>query len=345
MSALTITGLSMRFEPGRPVLDDVALAVADQTMLSVLGPSGCGKTTLLRLIAGFLRPEAGTIAIAGQTVTGDRAWVPSQRRRVGYVAQEGALFPHLDVAANVAFGLPRAQRRARSRVRELLALVELDEDLMDRYPHQLSGGQQQRVALARTLAPRPSLVLLDEPFAALDAHLRVQTGRAVLRALRAAEATAILVTHDQAEALSLTDAVAVMRDGRIAQVGAPANVYAAPGDLGIAGFVGEAIILPAHVADGRAHCALGSLTATGSVAAGPAQVLIRPEHLILDAPDGVPAHVRDVTFYGHDAVVDLDLGPDDVRLSARVVGSPAPAPGSRVSIGVHGPVRTFPAAA
>ena len=210
MSALSVTGVTKGFGAA-PVLDGLDLTVPSGELVSVLGPSGCGKTTLLRLVAGFMRPDAGGIELDGQPVAGGGHWVPAPKRHIGYVAQEGALFPHLDVAANVGFGLPRAERRARARTRELLALVELGTELLDRYPHQLSGGQQQRVALARALARRPSLVLLDEPFAALDAQLRLQTGAAITHALRAAEATAILVTHDQSEALSLTDTVAVMR--------------------------------------------------------------------------------------------------------------------------------------
>jgi iron(III) transport system ATP-binding protein len=348
MTALQLDGVTKAFG-AEPVLSEVSLDVADGTLLSILGPSGCGKTTLLRLVAGFLAPDAGTIAFGDQLVCGNGGWMPPQRRRVGYVAQEGALFPHLDVAANIAFGLPRAQRRARARVQELLELVGLDATFLDRYPHQLSGGQQQRVALARALAPGPSLVLLDEPFAALDAQLRLQTGAAVVAALRAAEATAVLVTHDQSEALSLTDEVAVMRDGRIAQVGRPADVYAAPADVGVARFVGDAILLPAEIEDGRATCALGTLAIEGHAPAGSAQVLIRPEQLELGAGD-VLARVGHVRFYGRDAVVELTVAPGETSgaggadIRARVPGTAVPAAGAEVAVRVRGPVRAFPAA-
>jgi iron(III) transport system ATP-binding protein len=342
MSALRVDGVTKAFG-AEPVLADVTLQVADGALLSILGPSGCGKTTLLRLVAGFLAPDAGTIAFGDQAVCGDGRWVPPQRRRVGYVAQEGALFPHLDVAANISFGLARAQRRARARTRELLELVGLDAGFLDRYPHQLSGGQQQRVALARALAPGPSLVLLDEPFAALDAQLRLQTGAAVVAALRAAEATAVLVTHDQSEALSLTDEVAIMRDGRIAQIGRPADVYAAPADVGVARFVGDAILLPAEITGGEAVCALGRLPVEGAAPAGAASVLIRPEQLVLDG-DGVAARVGDVGFYGRDAVVELTLGSGEHRVVARVPGSAVPARDAEVRVRVRGTVRAFPPA-
>jgi iron(III) transport system ATP-binding protein len=343
MSALRVEGVTKGFG-AEPVLSDVTLDVPDGALLSILGPSGCGKTTLLRLVAGFLAPDAGAIAFGDQLVSGDGHWVPSQRRRVGYVAQEGALFPHLDVAGNIAFGLPRAQRRARVRVRELLELVGLDATFLDRYPHQLSGGQQQRVALARALAPGPSLVLLDEPFAALDAQLRLQTGAAVVAALRAAEATAVLVTHDQSEALSLTDEVAVMRDGRIAQVGRPADVYAAPADVGVARFVGDAILLPAGIADGHATCALGRLPVEGEAPPGAGRVLIRPEQLELGGEDGVLTRVGDVRFYGRDAVVELTLADGEHRVIARVPGSAVPPRGAEVAVHVRGAVRAFPVA-
>ena len=336
MSGLTVDDVHHAFG-GAPVLGGVCLEVPDRSLVSILGPSGCGKTTLLRLIAGFMRPDAGRLAIDGQSVAGGRDWVAPQRRRVGYVAQEGALFPHLDVTRNIAFGLPARLRRDRRRVLDLLDLVGLEPGLERRYPHQLSGGQQQRVALARALAPGPRLVLLDEPFAALDAQLRLETGAAIVAALRAAEATAVLVTHDQSEALSLTDAVAVMRDGRIVQTGAPAHVYAAPADLGVARFVGEAIVLPAQIADGVASCALGRVPVAdrGSGTC----VLVRPEQLVLGA-QGVEAFVEDVTFFGPDAMVALTMAAGG-SMVARVPGSAVPAIGATVRVTVRGTARAY----
>ena len=261
--------------------------------------------------------------------------------------QEGGLFPHLTVAANISFGLPRRQRRDGARVRELLALVGLDPSLAERAPHQLSGGQQQRVALARALAPEPSLVLLDEPFSSLDAALRDETRAAVARALTASGATAVLVTHDQAEALSMADQVAVLRGGRLVQLTDPRTLYRRPSDLDVATFVGEAVVLDADVRDGLAHCVLGDLAcelATGdAVPDGRARVLLRPEQLRLAAPSPSArvARVRTVDFYGHDSRVWLDL-PDGRSVSARLDGADVPAVGDEVSITVRGAALAFP---
>jgi iron(III) transport system ATP-binding protein len=334
MTALTITGVTKAFGP-TPVLLGVDLHVPERTLTAVLGPSGCGKTTLLRLIAGFDVPDSGTIALGGQVVAGSGRPVPPQKRRVGYVPQEGALFPHLSVAANVTFGLPR-----RSSAAEFLALVGLDSELGDRHPHELSGGQQQRVALARALAPRPSVVLLDEPFSSLDAALRDSTRRAVAAALTAAGATAVLVTHDQAEALSMADQVAVMRAGRLVQLAAPSVVYGEPADAAVARFVGEAVLLPGAVAGGTASCALGRVPVPDA-ADGPARILLRPEQLVIGA-DGVPARVLDVAYFGHDAAVRLTLETGGTEVLARVPGHARPAPGEVVGLTVTGAGLAFP---
>jgi iron(III) transport system ATP-binding protein len=343
MTTLHIDGVAKRFG-ATPVLRDVDLHVAGGALTAVLGPSGCGKTTLLRLIAGFLPADAGTIALDGEVVSAPGRHVPAQRRRVGYVAQEGALFPHLDVADNITFGLPRRDRRARARVAELLDLVGLDAAVVRRYPHELSGGQQQRVALARALAPQPSMVLLDEPFASLDAGLRQETGRAVAEALREVGATAVLVTHDQAEALSLAGEVAVMREGRIVQVDAPDRVYGRPVDTDVAAFVGESVVLPAAIEDGVASCALGRLAvavADGVVPAGASSVLIRPEQIAIGTGDGIAAEVTEVSYFGHDAAVRLVLVDGGAPVLARVIGAGAPHPGDRVALAVHGPVMAY----
>ncbi len=227
MRDLKVTGVSAS-HPGARVLHDIDLTVADGTTTAVLGPSGCGKTTLLRVIAGFMRPDAGEVRLGDQLMVGPGTWVPPEKRGFGYVAQEGNLFPHLDIAANVLYGVPRRERKDRERIGELLELVGLPADLAGRRPDQLSGGQQQRVALARALARRPQLVLLDEPFSALDPELRASTRDAVAAALRHEQATVVLVTHDQAEALSFADQVAIMHGGRLEQVGPPTRVYREP---------------------------------------------------------------------------------------------------------------------
>ncbi|MEV4641184.1 ABC transporter ATP-binding protein [Actinoplanes sp. NPDC049548] len=342
MTALTVQGLTKAYGTTQ-VLDGIDLHVPARTLTALLGPSGCGKSTLLRLIAGFTDPDAGTIRLGDQVAYADRRSVPPQRRRIGYVPQEGALFPHRDVAANITFGLSRPRRRSAHRLRELLDLVGLDADIAGRFPHELSGGQQQRVALARALAPEPELVLLDEPFSALDAGLREDTRLAVATALRAAGATAVLVTHDQAEALSLADQVGIMHDGRLAQIDSPVTVYRRPRDARIARFLGDAVLLPAEVADGAATCALGTLTVRSSGVTGRAEVLIRPEQLHLHPAGGGPtATVQEISYYGHDAAVRLSLQPEGVPIIARLSGTDLPEPGSTVQVSVSGDVLAYP---
>lgn len=344
MSEVVVRGLGKSFGAVR-VLEGIDLRVPSGSLTVILGPSGCGKTTLLRLIAGFDRPDRGTISLGGQPVCDERQSLPPERRRIGYVAQEGALFPHLTVAANITFGLSSRERRARHRVAELLELVGLDAALAQRYPHELSGGQQQRVALARALAPEPRVVLLDEPFSALDAGLREGTRRAVARALAIAGATAILVTHDQAEALSLATQVAVMRDGRLAQVGTPAELYRRPADVGVANFLGDAVVLPAVIRAGRAECDLGALPVRGAAPDGPAEILIRPEQIILTDPagaDGVAARVLDHTYYGKDLTVRLQLPPSGTTITARTPGHDPPEDGQQLRVAVRGDVIAYP---
>ncbi|GAA3776404.1 ABC transporter ATP-binding protein [Plantactinospora mayteni] len=342
MTDLTITALAKSY-PDQNVLDGVDLEVPASTLTAVLGPSGCGKTTLLRLVAGFDRPDSGTITIGPSTVTGDGSWIPAHRRQIGYVAQEGSLFPHLTVAANISFGLPRRERRNQIRLAELLDLVGLDPALRTRYPHQLSGGQQQRVALARALAPKPRVVLLDEPFSALDTALREGTRRAVVAALTATGTTTILVTHDQAEALSLANQVAVMRHGQLIQTGTPTDLYRRPADLELAGFLGSTVILPATITDTIAQTVLGAVPVRRPCPGGSDSVMIRPEQLALAPPEpGAPAaHVTAVTFYGPDAVVDLKL-PGTTTITARVPSHQAPEVGTETGVTVHGTATAYP---
>jgi iron(III) transport system ATP-binding protein len=347
MSSLTVQDLTKSFG-STPVLTGVDLHVPAGSLTALLGPSGCGKTTLLRLIAGFDDPDSGTVALGDRVVAGAGRSVAARRRGIGFVPQEGGLFPHLSVARNISFGLSRRQRRDDARVRELLDLVGLDVGLAERAPHQLSGGQQQRVALARALAPEPSLVLLDEPFSSLDAALRDETRVAVASALAAIGATAVLVTHDQAEALSIADQVAVLRHGRLVQLTDPRTLYRRPTDLDVAAFVGEAVILDADVRSGVAHCALGDLSGEwagpgNALPDGPARVLLRPEQLRLGAPaaDALVARVLRVDFYGHDSRVWLRLA-DGAAVSARLEGTDVPSAGDDVAITIRGAARVFP---
>ncbi|WP_345418460.1 ABC transporter ATP-binding protein [Pseudonocardia xishanensis] len=332
-TGLAVKGLHAG-HPGVPVLHGVDLDIPPGALVAVLGGSGSGKTTLLRCVAGFHPVEAGEIRLGEHVVAGPDVDVPPERRRVGLVPQDGSLFAHLSVAGNVGFGLDRTARRG-PRVRELLDLVGL-ADLGDRMPAELSGGQQQRVALARALAPDPALVLLDEPFSALDAGLRAEVREQVRAALRAAGATAVLVTHDQQEALGVADLVAVLRDGRVVQAAPPRDVYGAPADIGVGAFVGEAVVLAAVVRDGRAETVLGPLPVAAQD--GPGRLLLRPEQLRL-RPGG-PARVREVIFHGHDATVVVDL--DGTMLRCRTSEPETPEPGDRSGLEVRGPVRFYP---
>jgi len=280
------------------------LDLAEGEIAAVLGPSGCGKTTLLRLIAGFERPDAGTIVLAGERVAGPGCWTPPETRRVGMVFQDYALFPHLKVRANVAFGLARRSREEREaltqRTLELVGLQHKD----DRFPHELSGGERQRVALARALAPEPAIVLLDEPFSSLDATLRGSLRREVELILRDAGATALLVTHDQEEALALADRLAVMRDGELVQVGPPEEVYARPAARWTAQFVGEVNVLAGIARGTGVETELGTLDLAGP-ASGRVHVALRPEQLELLAGHGPNAEVVDREFRGHDVLYRL----------------------------------------
>jgi iron(III) transport system ATP-binding protein len=332
-----------------PVLRGVDLRIPGGGLACVLGPSGCGKTTLLRVLAGFQPATEGRVRIAGSLVDDGRRRVRPERRRVGYVPQDGAMFPHLSVADNVGFALTgrgRHRRAARAaRVAELLDLVGLG-GLERWHPHQLSGGQQQRVALARALACDPEVVLLDEPFSSLDAALRVRLRADVRAILGATGVTAVLVTHDQAEALSLADLVAVIREGRVVQAGAPAEVYGRPADAAVATFVGEATLLPATVEGGVLHTALGRLALDPACpAAGAALAVLRPEQVRLatgarDADGGLTGRVTGTEYQGHDSRVEVQVqlpgGP--LTLAARGGGVTRPEPGAAVTVEIPGPL-------
>ncbi len=273
MTFLELASLAKRYGAVTAV-DAVDLAIARASRTAIVGPSGCGKTTLLRLIAGFETPDAGHISIDGEPLADSMAIVPAHRRNIGIVAQDGCLFPHLSVLDNIGFGMKADRATKRARAEELMDMVGLDRAMLMRRPDQLSGGQQQRVALARAMARKPRLMLLDEPFSALDTGLRAMTRQAVADILAEAGITTILVTHDQAEALAFADQVAVMRAGRLVQVGHPREVYLRPADAQIAAFLGDAIILPASISAGIADCALGAIAVDPSAPSGEARIMI-----------------------------------------------------------------------
>src|SRR5690348_3352192 len=352
MRDVTVSGLGKTFG-AQVVLAGLDLEVPAGSLTAILGPSGSGKTTLLRLLAGFERADTGTIGIGGVLVDGPGAYLPPERRRIGYVPQEGSLFPHLTVAGNVGFGLAArkhgAGQRRGGKVDRLLETVGL-AGYGRRYPHQLSGGQQQRVALARALAIEPAVVLLDEPFASLDAHLRASVRADVQEIFRRAGTTAVLVTHDQDKALSVADRVAALRDGRIAQCAPPEDLYCRPVDPGLASFIGDANLVEGVVSGSTVKTLLGCLpldpaaTIPGSVSQ--VTVLIRPEQIdIVPNEDGLAARVTSYRYHGHDAVLYAQPV-DDVAASlvvVRITGGPHRPIGSGVTLRARGPVFAWPA--
>ena len=335
--AIRLLSVTKRFGAVTAV-DDASLVLHRGQILALLGPSGCGKTTTLRLLAGFDVPDEGSIEIGGRVVVGGGSVVPPERRRVGMVFQDYALFPHLDVAGNVGYGLPRDPGRE-ARVDEMLALVGLD-GLRHRMPHELSGGQQQRVALARALAPRPEVVLLDEPFSNLDATLRVRVRGEVRQILGAVGATAVFVTHDQEEALSLADQVAVMMEGRIVQVARPEQLYHHPATREVATFVGDADFLPGEMAGDGVWCELGLLRTRGG-ADGRVEVMLRPEYLDLVPDEKSPCRVVRREFFGHDQLFTVRLA-SGRTVRSRLDSMADLSPGDRVRIRVCHPAVVFP---
>jgi len=300
---LSVQRLTKRFGPeAPPVVHDVSFDVDDGEIFGILGPSGCGKTTTLRCVAGFERASEGTVALRGRTVEGDGVHVPPEERGVGLVFQDYALFPHLSVLDNVAFGVQAGTAAQRTdRAREALDMVGLN-GYEDRRPQHLSGGQQQRVALARALAPEPALILLDEPFSNLDALLREETRQEVRQLLKDRGMSAVLVTHDQEEALSFSDRLAVMRRGQIDQVGTPESVYDRPRTLFVAQFLGRTNLLLSQADGEEADTPLGRVPLT-EAAEGTVMVSLRPEHLTLEPPetgDGPLGTIVDRAFKGHD---------------------------------------------
>lgn len=349
MTLIEIKGLRKYFG-SVAALDGVDLMVGAGTRTAIVGPSGCGKTTLLRMIAGFDVPDDGSITVDGCLLADRHSQVPAHRRGIGLVAQDGNLFPHLTVTENVGFGLNRNMPGRDALIAELIDMVGLERSMLMRKPDQLSGGQQQRVALARALARKPRLMLLDEPFSALDTSLRVVTRRAVTQVLAAAGITTILVTHDQAEALAFADHVAVMDRGRFAQVGSPREVYSRPVDAKTACFLGEAIVLPAMIADGYAQCALGNIRIGGSAGSGKAQIMVRAEQidvtvLINDANEtnSVTGTATSVDFNGaaSDVTITID-GQEPFVMRFSVPNRAILCEGDRVTLTVTGAAHVFP---
>ncbi len=337
MTTLRIDGLTVTFA-NRPVLNELNLVVPAGAFAAVLGPSGCGKTTLLRAIAGFIPPFSGTIRFGDQLVSVSSIVVPPERRKVGYVAQEGALFPHLTVAENIAFGITDNKIKS-DLVTELLQLVGLSK-FANRMPNELSGGQQTRVALARALAPAPKVMLLDEPFSALDAALRDELRAEVSELLKSRKTTTLMVTHDREEALVVADVVALMRDGQILQTGTPAEVYHNPISAEIAISTGDVLLL--DCAKDEAGKISSVFTPTQlSPSALPGKLVIRPEEIkITAAATGLSAKVIDLDYYGHDAVVHLDAA--GARVDVRIAGPVELKVGDLVGLEHVGPIRWFP---
>jgi len=345
VSAVELRGV-VKFFGTTPVLRSVDLAVPEGSITAVLGASGSGKTTVLRIVAGLEGVDAGWVTIGTTVVDDGQQRVRPQLRGVGYVPQEGALFPHLTVERNVAFGLRRSGRARGRRVHDLLELVGLG-GLERRYPHQLSGGQQQRVALARALAIGPAVVLLDEPFSSLDAALRSGLRRDVAAVLRETGTTALLVTHDQDEALAMADQVAILREGRVLAAAEPRDLYGAPDLLATATSVGQANVLDAVVAGTSARTCLGEVTVVEHAGSpqGPARILLRPEQLVLHdepRPGTARATVRATQFHGHDALVELCMEqPERGELLARVPGERVVRAGTAVWVEVRGAARAW----
>jgi len=319
------------------VLSGVDLTVPQGSMLALLGPSGSGKTTLLRLIAGFERADGGEIHLGSSVMQGKGRFVPPERRNVGYVPQEGALFPHLTVARNVGYGLRHGQLR-RPRVDEVLRLVDLT-DYADRYPHELSGGQQQRVALARAMAPHPRVILLDEPFNALDLDLRRKMSEHVVALLRQAGTTTVLVTHDPAEAFAAADLVAVINNGVVMQCGTPPEVYNTPANAEVARLTGMAILLDGVMRKSKAETLIGAVPVAGAPEAdgGKVTVLLRPEQIELaHASDGREAAILNRHFQGDHTVLTLSV--DDLEFDVR---TDAPPSGQTVWLKIRGSCQTW----
>lgn len=337
-TAIEFKTVSKHFED-QDALTDISFSIQEGQILTLLGPSGCGKTTSLRLIAGIVAPDEGEILLNGKVVAGKKTFLPPENRRIGMVFQDYALFPHLNVADNIAFGVKGSRADKTRRVTELLGLVGLT-GLENKMPFLLSGGQQQRVALARALAPEPDILLLDEPFSNLDTALRVQVRSELRDILRRTGKTAVFVTHDQEEALSLSDRIAVLFEGKLHQMGAPEHLYNQPINKQVAAFMGEANFVNAEAMGNRAISALGELTLM-KPQQGNIQVLVRPERVHLDIQgDGVMAEVKWREYYGSSQRIGVKLADDSV-LVASTDTQVVVERGDRLKVSVFGPLLGF----
>ncbi len=338
-TAIECVGLCKRYGD-IPAVCGADLSVSEGRFLALLGPSGCGKTTVLRLIAGLEVPDRGEVRVGAQTVAGPGINVPPEERKVGMVFQEYALFPHLNIEDNAAYGLSAYERSQGKRAHEVLSLVGL-EGVKDRMPHELSGGQQQRVALARALAPRPDVILLDEPFSNLDAGMRVRLRAEVRRILRKAQVTAVFVTHDQEEALSLADEIAVMIDNRIVQTDTPERLYRRPESHMVATFLGDANFLPGRARNGAVECELGTLPMAQGTE-GDVEIMFRPEDLVLTSDEKGPGVIIEREYFGHDQLLRVRMDSNTI-LKSRLVGCcRGLREGERVRVKVDSPVIAYP---
>jgi iron(III) transport system ATP-binding protein len=337
-TGLEIAGVSHDYGTVEAVRD-LSLSIGAGELVALLGPSGCGKSTALRLVAGLERLQHGSIRIADTVVAGEGCQLPPEERSVGLMFQDFALFPHLSIRRNVGFGIPAAQRGKRSEIvaaaLERVGLAHRADD----YPHALSGGEQQRVALARALAPRPKVMLLDEPFSGLDVVLRDQIRETTAAILRESGTPTLIVTHDPEEAMLMADRIALMRGGRILQEGPPDSLYRAPESAFCATFIGEANSFEGIVVNEKVATPLGSFTAPDAADGTPATVLIRPEGLNIDAEDGIGATVREVRNLGRSGLVSLDLESGE-KVTARLFWNYLPSPGDRARIRAD-PAMTF----
>lgn len=336
---LEVSNLTRSFE-GRKVVDDVSLVVGQGQVTCLLGPSGCGKSTTLRMIAGVDNQDAGEIRVEGRPICNDEIRVPPEERRIGLMFQDFALFPHLSVAGNVAFGLKGPKAAIRQQVELLLHKVGMSRHI-DRYPHELSGGEQQRVALARALAPKPSIMLMDEPFSGLDDRLRDDIRDETLAVLKAEGTAVLLVTHEPAEAMRMADEIALMRDGRIVQRGAPYNIYNAPVDREAAAFFSDINVIRGKVNGALTETAFGQFLAPGFADGTEVDIVIRPQHLKIDfdrhgrgpnptPQDGTPARgvVERARFMGSESLVEFRMDFDGSALKAIVPSVFLPKPGT-----------------